>query len=89
MATQSKFQRVFNKAITSNTALVASISACSDFWLENLKVFVKLTEKVNALKDVDEELANAREQVKKGHDALNQALGAHTVNKDQNAELTR
>ena len=93
MTTPSKFLRVFNEAITSNTALVASISARSDFWLEKLKAlekaFVDLTEKVNALEGVDEELANAREQVKEGHDALNQALGAHTVYKDQNAKLTR
>ena len=93
MATPSEFQRVFNEAITSNTALVVSISAQSDFWLENLKAlqkaFVDLTEKVNALEGVDKELANASEQVKKGHDVLNQALRAHTVYKDQNAELTR
>ena len=94
MASLSKFQRVFYKAIASNSAiLVASINAQPDFWLENLKAlqqaFVELTDRVNALEGVDAKLANAREQVKEGHNALNQAQGAHNLYKDQNAELTR
>ena len=94
MASLSKFQRVFNEAIASNSAvLVTSINAQPDFWLENLKAlqqaFVELTDRVNALEGVDAELANAREQVKESHDALNQAQRAHNLYKDQNAELTR
>ena len=104
----SKFQRVFNKAISSNTtALVNSISSWPDFWLENLKALqesytelialnttltttnAELAETVNALEGVDQELANACELVKEGHDSLNQALGAHNLYKDQNTELTR
>ena len=103
----SEFQRIFDKATTSNTALVASINAQSDFWLENLKALQQayyklvttntnlvtlnttlvatnnnLMEKINALEGVDKKLANAREQVKNGQNALNQAFGAHTVYKD-------
>ena len=94
MASLSKFQRVFNKAIALNSAdLVVSINAQSDFWLENLKAlqqtFVKLIDRVNALEGVDAELANARKQVKEGHNVLNQAQRAHNLYKDQNAELTR
>ena len=93
MATESEFQRVFNEATTLNTALVASISARSDFWLESLKAlqkaFVELTEKVNAFKGVDKELANACKLVKDGHDSLSQAIGAHNLYKNQNAKLTR
>ena len=72
---------------------MTSINAQPDFWLEILKAlqqaFVELTDRVNALEGVDAKLANAREQVKKGHDALNQALGAHNLYKNQNTELTR
>ena len=52
------------------------------------QAFVKLTDRVNALESVDAELANARKQVKESHDSLNQAFGAHTVYKNQIAELT-
>ena len=94
MANPSEFDRVFGEATASNpAALVASINARPEFWLDNLKALQKayvkltatnnnLTEKVNALEGVDEELANAREQVKESHDSLNQAFGAHTVYKD-------
>ena len=103
----SKFQRIFDKATTSNTALVASITAQPDFWLKNLKDLQKaynglvtknnevvatntvLTEKINALEGVDEEIAGARESAATAHNELNQALGAQTVYKNQNAKLTR
>lgn len=95
----SNFQRVFNEAIISKTALVASVSAQLDFWLENLKALQQaysdlttsnttLTERINALEGVDEELARARESAAAGHDTLNQALGANTVYKDRITELT-
>ena len=98
--TPSDFQRVFNKATTSNTTLVNSISRQPDFWLENLKALQQvysdlatsnteltttnatLTERVSVLEDVDEQLASARESATASHDALNQALGGHTVYKD-------
>ena len=124
MATQlfwSKFQKVFNKATISNTALVASITAQSDFGLKNLKdlqeAYHKLTtknnelvttntdlvisnatlfatnnnlmERVNALKGVDKKLVNACELVKEGQNALNQALRAHNLYKNQNAKLVK
>ena len=103
----SDFQRVFNEATASNpAALVASIGAQPEYWLENLKALQQahfelvttnttlvatnnnLIEKINAFEGVDEELANAREQIKEGHDSLNQVFGAHTVYKDRIAELT-
>ena len=49
----------------------------------------ELVERVNALEGVDEELVNARKLVKKGQDALNQALRAHNLCKNQNTELTK
>ena len=49
----------------------------------------KLAERIDALEDVDKKLTSARESIAAGNNALNQALGAHTVYKDQNAELTR
>ena len=97
----SKFQRVFKEATTSDSAvLVNSISSQPDFWLENLKALQQaynklnatnatLIEKVHAFEGVDKELANAHEQIKKGHDSLNQAFGAYTVYKDWIAELTK
>ena len=89
----SNFQRVLNETTTSNTAFVASISAQPDFWLEHLKAlqkaFANLTKRVNALKSVDKELASACESAAAAHNALNQALGAQTVYKDQNAKLTK
>ena len=107
LPSSSDFQRVFNEATASNpVALVASIGAQPEYWLENLKALQQahfelvtmnttlvatnnnLMEKINAFEGVDEELANAREQVKEGHDSLNQAFGAYTVYKDQIAELT-
>ena len=49
----SKFQRIFDKATTSNTALIAFIDAQSDFWLKNLKnmqeTYNKLATKNNRL----------------------------------------
>ena len=96
----SNFQRVFNKATASNSAaLVASINAQPDFWLENLKALQKsyteltalntiLTEGVYLLKGVDEELATACESVAASKNFLNQAFRAYTVYKDWIAELT-
>ena len=49
----------------------------------------KLAERIDALEGVDKELTSARKLIAAGNNALNQALGAHTVYKDQNAKLTR
>ncbi|MCJ1427889.1 hypothetical protein MMC29_005795 [Sticta canariensis] len=98
----SDFQKIFNKATTSNAALVNSINSQPDYWLENLKALHDLatlnteltatnstfTERIHALKGVDEEFISARESATASHDALNQALGGHMVYKDQIAELT-
>ena len=74
-------QEAYNKLVVKNNEVVTTNT--------NLTTLINnLTEKVNAFKDVDEELANAREQVIEGHDSLNQTFGAHTVYKDQIAELT-
>ena len=79
----SKFQRVFNKAISSNaTALVSSISFCPDFWLENLKALqrsytelialtVSLIERVNVLQSVDLDYANICQAAADAQTALN------------------
>ena len=103
----SEFQRIFDEATTSNTALAASINAQPDFWLKNLKDLQEayndlvtknnevvatnatLIVKINALEGVDKEIANACESATAAHNALNQAVGAQTVYKDQNAKLTR
>ena len=96
----NKFQQVFDEAIASTTALTNLINAQPDFWLKNLKALQQaysnlitsnnsFTERICALEDVDEELISARELITASNNALNQALGAHTVYKDQNAELTR
>ena len=103
----SNFQRVFKEATALNpAALVASIGAQPEYWLENLKALQQahfklvttnttlvatnnnLMEKINTFEGVDKKLANAREQVKEGHDLLDQAFGTHTVYKDRIAKLT-
>ena len=48
-----------------------------------------LTERINALEGVDKEIASACESAAAANNALNQALEAQTVYKNQNAELTK
>lgn len=84
----SDFQRVFEEATVSSTALVNSIISQPDYWLQNLTALqqaysnlstlnVEFTEKISTIEGVDEELANARESAARAHEALNQALTEH------------
>ena len=97
--TPSDFQRVFDEAIVSHTALVNSINSQPEYWLQNLTALQQaysnlstsnveltatnhtLTERINVLESVDEELANARESAANAHNAINQAIGGHTFYK--------
>ncbi|MCJ1461409.1 hypothetical protein MMC07_000006 [Pseudocyphellaria aurata] len=83
---------VFDEAIVSNEALVASVSTHTEFWRENLttlqKAYVELNNRCQALEGADEQLANARDALGQSRDALNQAVGGQNVFKSQVAELT-
>ena len=74
-------QEAYNGLVIKNNQVVATNT--------NLTTLINnFTKKVNAFEGVDEERANACEQVKQGHHSLNQVFGAHTVYKNRIAKLT-
>ena len=81
----SEFQKVFDEATALATALINSVTSQPEYWLQNLTALQHaynnltvanntLTERVNALKGVDEELAKARKSASVAQAALNQSL---------------
>ena len=95
----SEFQRVFDKATISATALINSVTSQPEYWLQNLTALQHaynnltvanntLTERVNALEGVDEELAKARKSVSITQVALNQSLTEQLRLMQQNSAVT-
>ena len=81
----SEFQRVFDEATVSAAALINSVTSQPEYWLQNLTALQHaynnltvanntLTERVNALEKVDEELAKTRVSVTATQEALNHSF---------------